>query len=168
MNRRGFIQKTGALIPGMLLTRILFSQQQTKKPPPIESEIVKEYVQVAHNDLNRVKELLEKHPLLLNAAWDWGGGDFETALEAAGHMGLKNTANYLLDKGARANIFVLTMLGKTEIVKAILTAYPVLLNSLGPHGLTLLHHAEKGGDEASELNEYLLSKGLKEKFIKLY
>ncbi|MBL7961552.1 ankyrin repeat domain-containing protein [bacterium] len=134
----------------------------------MESELVKEFVQVAHTDLGRVKILLETNPLLLNASWDWGGGDFETALGAAGHMGLKDTANYLLDKGARADIFVLTMLGKTEMVKSMLTEYPKLLMSLGPHGFTLLHHAEKGGTEASELKEFLISKGLQDKHIKLF
>ena len=42
----------------------------------------------AHGDLQRSKELLELQPGLLNAAWDWGGGDFETALGGASHMEL--------------------------------------------------------------------------------
>lgn len=96
-----------------------------------------------------------------------GAGDFETALGAAGHMGLKETANFLLSLGARADIFVLTMLGKTDIVKAILKDYPSLLNSKGPHGFTLLHHAEKGGKESEELVAHFQSLGLTETFIKL-
>lgn len=111
--------------------------------------------------------MLSAQPLLLNASWDWGGGDFETAIGAAGHMGLREEANYLLAKGARSDIFVLTMLGKTAIVKGMLADYPALLNSAGPHGFTLLHHAEKGGKEAEELFDFLQSLGLKDKHRKL-
>jgi len=50
--------------------------------------------------------MLAEYPLLLNSSWDWGGGDFETALGAAGHMGLKDTANFLISQGARVDIFV--------------------------------------------------------------
>lgn len=99
---------------------------------------------------------------------NWGGGDFETAIGAAGHMGLKEMAKYLLEKGARTDIFVLTMLGKTEIVKAMLKEYPSLLNSLGPHGFTLLHHAQKGEKDSEELFSLFQSLGLKENNIKLY
>lgn len=44
---------------------------------------------------------------------------------------------------------------------------PNTLNAKGPHGYTLLHHAEKGGDEALEVKEYLLSMGQKETKIAL-
>ena len=91
-----------------------------------------------------------------------GGGDFETALEGAGHVGNKEIANYLIDRGARTNLFVLTMLGKTALVKAFLDLYPQYLTARGPHGLTLLHHAEKGGDDAKELFDYFKEKGLNE------
>ena len=168
MHRRKFLKQGAFGLLGIAALPEIIISQQNKRPPALESAVVKEFVQVAHTDLEKVKVLLEQYPLLLNASWDWGGGDFETALGAAGHMGLPETANYLLSKGARADIFVLTMLGKTETVKLMLTDYPILLNSLGPHGFTLLHHAEKGGSEASELKEFLLSRGLKEKHIKLY
>lgn len=135
---------------------------------PIDPVVVKEFVTVAHNDLDRLKAILDEHPKILNAAWDWGDGDFETALGAAGHMGLRETAEYLLEKGARADIFVLTMLGETAIVKSTLERYPKLLNATGPHGFTLLHHAKKGGEPAQELFDYLSGQGLTETFIKMY
>ena len=77
-------------------------------------------------------------------------------------MGNKEIANYLISQGARTNMFVLTMLGKTEIVKPYLDAFPEYLKARGPHGFTLLHHAQRGGDDARELLEYVQSKGLKE------
>jgi hypothetical protein len=54
------------------------------------------------------------------------------------------------------------MLGKTQIVKTYIETYPSCLYARGPHGFTLLHHANRGGEEAKELVEYLQSKGLKE------
>ncbi|MBM3416031.1 MAG: hypothetical protein FJY20_06205 [Bacteroidetes bacterium] len=44
---------------------------------------------------------------------------------------------------------------------------PDYLNARGAHGFTLLHHAQKGGDDAKELLEFLQSKGLKETKTKL-
>jgi hypothetical protein len=59
------------------------------KPPPLDKELVKDFVTKGHFDLAGTKALLEKEPGLLNSSWDWGDGDFETALEGAGHIGTK-------------------------------------------------------------------------------
>ena len=123
--------------------------------PAIAATLVQEFVGNAHGDLNRVQELLAEEPALVNATWDWGGGDFETALGAAAHMGRKDIANFLLEHGARLDIFAAAMLGKLDIVKAALTAYPDALNTPGPHGIPLIVHAEKGGEDASGVLEYL-------------
>lgn len=167
-SRKDFLLKGFLLTTGIAIAPTSIYTQSQEKPKPIDPAIVQEFVKVAHSDFNRVQELIKTYPLLLNAAWDWGGGDFETAIGAAGHMGLKETANFLLSLGARADIFVLTMLGKTEIVKAILQDNPSLLYSKGPHGFTLLHHAKKGGKESEELAAHIQSLGLKETFIKLF
>lgn len=134
----------------------------------LPAELVNEFVRVAHSDFGRVKAMLEEQPHLLNAAWDWGDGDFETAIGAAGHMGIRDMTEYLLEKGARADIFVLTMLGETVLVKAMLDRFPYLLNSLGPHGYTLLHHAKQGGEQAAELLDFLSKKGLTETHVKYF
>jgi hypothetical protein len=126
---------------------------------PLDRELVKEFVIKGHSDLPAVKQLLEKEPGLLNACWDWGAGDFETALEGAGHMGNKEIARFLLEKGARINLFCVAMLGQLEVVKGILALNPELKFSKGPHGLQLLHHATKGGAEAAPVLEYLQSIG---------
>jgi len=88
--------------------------------PALESILVEEFVRVAHSDLDRTRKLLEQESELVNATWDWGGGDFETALGAAAHMGRKDIANYLLENGARLDLFAAAMLGKFEIVKSAL------------------------------------------------
>ena len=74
----------------------------------------------------------------------------------------KEVANYLIEKGARPNIYVLTMLGEIEVVKTLLSKYPALIKGKGPHGLTLLHHAMKGGESSKELVDFLQQKGLTE------
>jgi len=74
-------------------------------------------------------------------------------------MGRKDIAEFLINKGCRMDIFVATMLGKLDVVKAMLTAYPELIKSKGPHGLTFLHHAKKGGEEAAPVLKYPESLG---------
>ena len=140
---------------------------QTEKVPPLDKLLVQEFVGAGHNNLDKVKKLYDEQPALVYAAHDLGGGDFETAIEGAGHVGNKEIAQFLIEKGARTNLFVLTMLGKTEIVKTFIEAYPAYLTARGPHGFTLLHHAQRGGEGARELLEYLQMKGLKETRSKL-
>lgn len=125
--------------------------------PALELDLVQEFVAKAHGDLERVKELLAQEPGLVNATWDWGGGDFETALGAASHMGNKDIANYLLENGARLDLFAAAMLGKFEIVKSVLKAYPDAIHIPGPHNISLLEHAKFGGEDASAVYEFLQS-----------
>lgn len=113
------------------------------------------FVGNAHSDLERVKELLSQEPALINAAWDWGGGDWETGLGAAAHMGRKDIARYLLAQGARLDLFAAAMLGKLVIVRAALEAFPGTERIRGPHGISLLSHAQAGGDEAAAVVAFL-------------
>ena len=125
--------------------------------PALDAKLVQEFVGNAHGDLNRVKELLAQESGLINATWDWGGGDFETALGAASHMGRRDIALFLLEHGARLNVFAAAMLGQLDIVKAALTAYPNALKTPGPHGIPLIAHAQAGGEDAKPVLEYLQS-----------
>ena len=163
MDRRRFLSTTALGLP-LIGSGALFAQDMAKPPKPAQlpAELVKEFVRVGHNNLPEVQRMLKEQPGLLNACWDVGGGDFETALEGAGHVGDREIAEYLIGQGARANIFVLTMLGHTAIVKGLLALYPLLLRSKGPHGLTLLHHATRGGEPAKELLDHIQGLGLTE------
>src|SRR5512147_1902716 len=125
--------------------------------PALDTGLVFEIVAKAHGDLDRVTELLAQEPALVNATWDWGGGDFETGLGAAAHMGRRDIANFLLEKGARLDLFAAAMLGKLDIVKAALSAYPDTINTPGPHGIPLIAHAKAGGDDAKAVLEFLES-----------
>ena len=124
-------------------------------PPPLDSQLVFEFVSVAHNQFEKTQAMLAQEPRLLNATWDWGGGDFESALGAAAHTGSREIALHLLDKGARMDLFAAAMLGELAIVKAILTAYPDLAHSTGAHDIPLIVHAEMGGEPAVGVLAYL-------------
>ena len=128
-----------------------------EKKSALEATLIQEFVSKSHGDLERVKELLAQEPALINSSWDWGGGDWETGLGAAAHMGRKDIAIFLLENGARLDLFAAAMLGRLEIVKATLEAYPEAVNILGPHGIPLIAHAQAGGSEAIEVYEYLKS-----------
>jgi hypothetical protein len=167
--RRAFVSRTTA---GLILVSTpggVFAQSspaQTtpeqsvpKRPDPLAPAMVSEFVRTAHADLAGTKALLAEQPSLLNATWDWGGGDFETGLGGAGHMGNREIAEFLIGQGARLDIFVAAMLGRLDIVRALLTTWPGLLQSKGPHGISLLRHARAGGDAAKPVAEYLASLG---------
>jgi hypothetical protein len=125
------------------------------KAPALEPALVNEFVLKAHADFETVKQLLEQEPSLLNASWDWGGGDWETALGAASHMGRRDIALFLIDRGAPLDIFAAAMLGETDVVRAMLVRFPSLVDARGPHGIPLRVHAEQGGEEAREVLELL-------------
>jgi len=124
-------------------------------PPQLDPATVQAFVASAHGDLDVVRSLLEEEPALVNAAWDWGGGDWETGLGAAAHMGRRQIALYLLEHGARLDLFAAAMLGYFEVVTAILSDFPEMREALGPHGIPLVEHARVGGADARAVLELL-------------
>src|SRR5262245_8297067 len=92
--------------------------QSPPRPPALAADLVKEFVVAAHGNLEKTKAMLAAEPGLVNATWDWGGGDFEQAIGGAGHMGRKDIADFLISQGARMDIFVAAMLGDLDLVKA--------------------------------------------------
>ncbi len=128
--------------------------------PPLSPALVKAFVGAGHADLAKVKEMLAEHPTLLNACWDWGSGDYETALGGAAHMGAREIAEFLIASGARMDVFAAAMLGRLEVVKAVCTSFPNTPKVLGPHTIPLIVHAKKGGPPAAAVVEYLNSLSL--------
>lgn len=98
-------------------------------------------VLAAHSDINKVKELVSIRPELAGAAWDWGYGDYETALGAASHTGRRDIAEYLMSEGARPDIFTFAMMGMLSSLQEIIETIPGIQSHRGPHGITLLKHA---------------------------
>lgn len=127
--------------------------------PRQDQELVSEVVGASHFDRQRVEVLVKAYPELVNASWDWGFGDWESALGAASHTGQRAIAELLLDRGARMDIFAAAMLGYTNIVQAFVTAQPGIQRRLGPHGIPLLAHAQAGGKPAVDTVAYLESLG---------
>lgn len=134
--------------------------------PAIPLEIAAEVVGVAHFNLQRLKELVDPRPELANAIWDWGFGDWESAMGAASHVGRRDIVDYLIQKGAMPTIFTFAVLGEYAAVKAMIETRPGIQKNLGPHGISLLRHAKQapsteGVDaaKATQLIEYLEALG---------
>lgn len=127
--------------------------------PTQPPELAREMVLVSHFNLKRVKELVGARPSLAKATWDWGFGDWESALGAASHMGNRAIAEYLLANGAHPSLFSATMLGQLEVIKSFVAAQPGIQRTPGPHSISLLAHAKAGGESALPVYEYLKSLG---------
>jgi hypothetical protein len=109
--------------------------------PRQELDAVREVVGASHARFDRVKELVTARPALAKAAWDWGFGDWETAIGAASHTGQRKIAELLIQHGARPNLFTFAMLGQVDVVRTIISANPGFERIHGPHDITLLQHA---------------------------
>ena len=112
--------------------------------PSIDDAIVQQVVGASHFNFDKVKELVNQRPELSRATWDWSFGDWETALGAASHVGRRDIATYLIDKGARPDIFALAMLGHYKAVKTMIESVDDIQTISGPHGISLLQHAKAG------------------------
>ncbi|MDQ8204364.1 hypothetical protein [Pelagicoccus sp. SDUM812003] len=156
-NRRQFLATTIALSAATAFPLAAQNADTSppKRPPALPLELIKPFVVAAHKSLQETRALLSEHPELINATWDWGGGDYETALGGAAHMGHRDIALYLLEKGARIDLFAAAMLGMTDFVGAALRSNPEFLKTPGPHGIPLIAHAEKGGEPAADTLAYL-------------
>jgi hypothetical protein len=127
----------------------------TETARALDSDLVREFVASAHGDLEAVRDALAGEPALANASWDWGGGDWETALGAAAHMGRRDIADLLLSHAARLDVFAAAMLGEIEVVRAVLAAQPEVRHRFGPHRIPLRAHAKAGGEQANPVLELL-------------
>lgn len=123
-------------------------------PPALTQEEIKPFVMAAHGDLATVKEMLAAQPALLDARLEMAD---ERPIQAAGHTGRRDIANYLLEKGAPLDIFVAAMLGRVEDVKRFLAEDPGLASANGVHGISILYHAALSGQV--EIAELLLAHG---------
>ena len=127
------------------------------KKPQINRQFVQDFVIYAHFDLDMTKKLLDKESAVINAMMDWGGGDWESGLGGASHMGRRDIVEFLLERGARIDLFCAAMMGQLEAIKAFLTLQPKLIDARGPHGFSLHFHAQVGGKTAEPVLEYLQS-----------
>ena len=110
--------------------------------PSMNDNMVSGIVGASHGNFDKVKELVTARPELAGASWDWGFGDWETALGAASHVGRRDIAEFLISHGVRPDIFTYAMLGMLNSVKEIIETVPGIQTHGGPHGITLLQHAK--------------------------
>ncbi len=127
--------------------------------PSQDPHAIQDVVRFAHFSVDNVKELVSARPALAKASWDWGFGDWESALGAASHMGRRDIAKVLMDHGARPTFFTFAMLGNLDAVRAMIEANPGIQRLHGPHGITLLTHAKFGGEGSKSTVAYLESLG---------
>ena len=161
MDRKSFLKKS--LTGSVFLTTpaLLFSQDE---PAVFNPEEIQALVFAAHKDLDETRKLLDQNPHLINCTNQRKRGDFETAMGGASHMGRRDIADLLISRGARLDIFNYTFLGYDDFVKKVIEDYPHLLNAPGPHGFTLLHHANAGS--RTKLADWFRAKGLTETHFK--
>jgi hypothetical protein len=71
-------------------------------------------------------------------------------------MGRRDIVEFLLENGARIDIFCAAMMGQLEVVRSFLTLQPKLIDARGPHGFSLHFHAQLAADGGKTL-DYLQS-----------
>lgn len=116
-----------------------------------------QFIMDCHFDLETVRNKAGANPALVRA---FNHEMNESPLGAAGHMGRRDIAEYLLAQGAELELATAAMLGRTEVVQAALAADPAKANSGGAHGIPLAFHAAMSGEVA--LLELLWEAGAQE------
>ena len=167
IRRRQFLAISAGLIatPALLEVNPAAAQPGSAAPalppeyPAQDPNLSRDMVGASHGNVARVREILAVSPTYGKASWDWGFGDWETAIGAASHVGNREIVDLLVTNGARPDLFTFAMLGNLDAVRAMLTARPELAGLHGPHGLTLMHHARQGGEAAAAVVAWLESRG---------
>ena len=156
LNQTRRIFSRNLIVAGPLAAAGSLRAQLPEPPPQLKPELVRDYVSKSHTALDAVKELTKQEPMLLRASWDQGAGDWETGLGAASHMGRRDIARFLIDSGARIDVFAVFMLGELSPAKALLAAFPEIHKTPGPHGIPLLSHTIVGKQESFDAFQLLI------------
>ncbi|HEV8146978.1 MAG TPA: ankyrin repeat domain-containing protein [Bryobacteraceae bacterium] len=155
--RRAF----SAILPAAAAGLAFAQKSDTAGVMPIAPDLVKDWVGKAHErKIDVMEALLKQEPHLIQSSWDWGNGDYESALQAAAHTGSREMALFLLERGARVDLFAVTMLGQLAVLKSVIDNFPASLQVRGAHGIPLLSHAVVGAAPARPVLDYLLAKGV--------
>ncbi len=115
--------------------------------------IVDDCVGNAHGNLARVRELVDRHPQVVNARATWN----ETPIQAAAQVGNRAIIDFLLERGAPVDFFTACVLGRADEVRAELAANPARATDRGVHDLPSLYFAALGG--RPDVAELLLANG---------
>lgn len=115
--------------------------------------VVDELVGNAHGNIERVREILDEHPELLNEKATWN----ETPIEAATQMGNRKIIDELINRGAPVDFFTALVLGRKEQVEGELTKNPASAQARGIHDLAPLYFAAIGAQ--TEAAQRLIAAG---------
>lgn len=165
IGRRAFVLTGAAAAAGLTGVRVVIAEDSAEAAsvpewfPAHDPALAREVVGASHANLERVREIVERKPEIAKAAIDWGFGDWESAIDAASHTGRAEIAELLIAHGARPTLFTHAMLGDLAVVRATIEARPGVQREPGPHGISLLSHAQAGGERAAETAAYLESLG---------
>lgn len=171
--RRSFLELSATTLWAVpaLLSRPGVARAQAQNPAPDEAlavsptypahdqDMARDMVGAAHGNVARVRELLAVSGSMAKASWDWGFGDWETAIGAASHVGNPEIVGLLVEHGAHPDHFTMAMMGELDAMRSVVVATPGIQRIRGPHGLTLLHHARQGGEKAAGVVAYLEALG---------
>lgn len=146
-----------AILPTSLASASIKESSKNKREAP-ESTLVRDFVGACHARIDTVRDMLKEHPDLAKSAWDWGFGDYETAIGACSHTGRKDIIELLLAHGARPTIFTLATLDKHAAVRGFIDSMPNARNIEGPHSISLYRHAQAGN--AKRVMQFLEREGL--------
>lgn len=98
-----------------------------------------------HTNFNAVKEKVAVNPEIVNA---YNEEAIESALGAAGHMGRRDIAEFLLNGGARLELAAAAMLNMQDYVAGEISNDSALAMSGGAHGIPVAFHAALSDDPA--------------------
>lgn len=162
-SRRAFIAAGSiSLAGGAAIARGIATgtEPETDNPTPVRAtpDRAREFVGACHVQIDKVREMLDIDPDLAKASWDWGFGDYETAIGACSHTGRKDIIELLMTHGARPTIFTLATLDKIAAVRGFIESMPGAVDIEGPHSISLYRHAQAG--KATRVMEYLEKAGL--------
>jgi len=164
VTRRGFlgagpigIMGAAALASGGWIDEGVDGPTISDKFPTTADDRAREFVGACHFRIDRVREMLAEDGGLSKSSWDWGFGDWETAIGAASHTGQTEIIRILVEHGARPTLFTMATLDEIDAVRSVIENVPGAGALEGPHSISLYDHARAG--KAERVLAYLDTKG---------
>lgn len=102
-----------------------------------------QFIIKCHMNYDAVKEAVTERPEIVNS---YNPKINESGLGAAGHVGNRQIAEYLLSHGAELELGAAAMLGMKTEVSEFIASDPSLLKKGGAHGISIGYHAVLSGD----------------------
>ncbi len=160
LSRRLFMAATPAALAGIAHAQPsdkAIADASEDSYPTTPGDRASAFVGACHAQIDRVRDMLAEDAGLARAAWDWGFGDWETAIGACSHTGRLDIIELLIAHGARPTVFTLATLDRVDAIRDLLENVPNLEAVEGPHSISLLRHARAG--KADRVLQFLTDRG---------